>query len=98
MTGLKKNVDDDVQRVEKVFGKYKLDKHYYTNCAIRYTKNEQGDVIMDQDEYIKQLRPITHPELTGAATDAKATKLIADMFVSLRGAFAYAIITQVWLM
>eukprot|EP00959_Pyramimonas_sp_CCMP1952_P459398 9478191-Pyramimonas_sp.AAC.1 len=52
---------------------------------------------MNQDEYIKQLRPITHPELTGATADAKATKLITDMFVSLRGALAYALLTQVWL-
>eukprot|EP00959_Pyramimonas_sp_CCMP1952_P017712 375568-Pyramimonas_sp.AAC.1 len=78
MTGLEKNVDDYVQRVEKVFGKCKLNKHSYTNCAVRYTKNEQGDVIMDQDEYIKHIRPITHPELTGAAADANATKLITD--------------------
>ena len=53
---------------------------------------------MDQDEYIKQLRPITHPELTGAPAEAKATKVITDMFVSLRGALAYALITQYWLM
>eukprot|EP00959_Pyramimonas_sp_CCMP1952_P129136 2700370-Pyramimonas_sp.AAC.1 len=79
MTGPEKNVDDYVQRIEKVFGKCKLNTHYYTNCAVRYTKNEPGDVIMDQDEYMKQLRPITHPEHTGAAADAKATKLITDM-------------------
>eukprot|EP00959_Pyramimonas_sp_CCMP1952_P384584 8060214-Pyramimonas_sp.AAC.1 len=78
MTDLGKNVDDYVQRVENVFGKCKLNKHSYTNCAVRCTKNEQGDVIMDQDEHIKQQRPITHPELTGAAADAKATTLIAD--------------------
>eukprot|EP00959_Pyramimonas_sp_CCMP1952_P295215 6174320-Pyramimonas_sp.AAC.1 len=78
MTGLEKNVDDYVQRVEKVLGKCKLNKHSYTNCAVRYARNEQGDAIMDQDEYIEQLRPITHPELTGAAAEAKATKLIAD--------------------
>eukprot|EP00959_Pyramimonas_sp_CCMP1952_P234241 4894497-Pyramimonas_sp.AAC.1 len=78
MTGLEKNVDDYVQRVEQVFGKCKLNKHSCANCAVRCTKNQQGDVIMDQDEYIKQLRPITHPELTGAAADAKATKLITD--------------------
>eukprot|EP00959_Pyramimonas_sp_CCMP1952_P382353 8011835-Pyramimonas_sp.AAC.1 len=78
MTGLEKIVDDYVQRVEEVFGQCKLNKHSHTNCAVRYTKNEHGDVIMDQDEYIKQLRPITHPELTGAAADAKATKLITD--------------------
>eukprot|EP00959_Pyramimonas_sp_CCMP1952_P056043 1170548-Pyramimonas_sp.AAC.1 len=57
MTGLEKNVDNYVQRVEKVFGECKLNKHYYTNCAVRYTKNEQRDVIIDQGEYIKQLRP-----------------------------------------
>eukprot|EP00959_Pyramimonas_sp_CCMP1952_P089616 1874855-Pyramimonas_sp.AAC.1 len=78
MTGLENNVDDYVQRVEKVFGKCKLNKHSNANCAVRYTKNVQGDVIMDQDDYIKLQRPITHPELTGAVTDAKATKLIAD--------------------
>eukprot|EP00959_Pyramimonas_sp_CCMP1952_P228349 4774502-Pyramimonas_sp.AAC.1 len=71
---------------------------YYTDCAVRYTKTDQGDVILDQDEYIEQLRPITRPELTGAAADAKATKLIADMFVGLRGALANALLTQIWLM
>eukprot|EP00959_Pyramimonas_sp_CCMP1952_P423671 8874631-Pyramimonas_sp.AAC.1 len=49
MTGLEKNIDDYVQRVEKKFGTCKLNKHTYTNCAARYTKNDQGDVIMDQD-------------------------------------------------
>eukprot|EP00959_Pyramimonas_sp_CCMP1952_P328997 6887892-Pyramimonas_sp.AAC.1 len=78
MTGLEKNIDDYVQRVEKVFGKGKLNKHSHTNCAVRYTKNDQGDALMDHDEHIKQLRPITHPELAGAAADAKAAKLIAD--------------------
>eukprot|EP00959_Pyramimonas_sp_CCMP1952_P292213 6111469-Pyramimonas_sp.AAC.1 len=39
-----------------------------------------------------------HPELTGADADAEASKMVADMFVSLRGALAYALITHVWLM
>ena len=86
-------MDNYVKRVKSVFGTCKVHTHSYTNCAVRYTKNEQGDVIMDQDEYIKRLRPITHPELTGAAADAKATKVVTDMFVSLRGALAYALIT-----
>eukprot|EP00959_Pyramimonas_sp_CCMP1952_P400292 8387300-Pyramimonas_sp.AAC.1 len=37
-----------------------------------------------------------HPELTGADADAQASKILADMFVSLRGALAHALITQVW--
>eukprot|EP00959_Pyramimonas_sp_CCMP1952_P387079 8112112-Pyramimonas_sp.AAC.1 len=57
-----------------------------------------GNVTLGQDEYIKQLRPIQHPELTGAGAGAEACKMVADMFVSLRGALPYALITQVWLM
>eukprot|EP00959_Pyramimonas_sp_CCMP1952_P236514 4942686-Pyramimonas_sp.AAC.1 len=50
------------------------------------------------NEYIKQLRPIQHPELTGADAGAQASKMVADMCVSLRGALAHALSTQVWLM
>eukprot|EP00959_Pyramimonas_sp_CCMP1952_P000737 14482-Pyramimonas_sp.AAC.1 len=44
------------------------------------------------------IRPIEHPELTGAYADAKASNMAADMFVSLKRALAYALITLVWLM
>eukprot|EP00959_Pyramimonas_sp_CCMP1952_P331528 6942480-Pyramimonas_sp.AAC.1 len=83
-----------VKCVEDAFGECNLSKHTCTNCAVRYTKDEDGNVTLDQDEYIKQLRPIQHPELTGADADAQATKMVAYMFVSLRGALAYALITQ----
>ena len=53
---------------------------------------------MDQDEYIKTLRPITSSELTGAPAEEKATKHVANMFVSLRGAIAYCVLTQFWIM
>ena len=43
------------------------------------------------------MRPIVHPELTGAKPEDKATKPVADQFVSLRGALAYATITQAWI-
>ena len=43
-------------------------------------------VIMDQDEYIKTLRPIASPELTDASAGKGATKAASDLFVSLRGA------------
>eukprot|EP00959_Pyramimonas_sp_CCMP1952_P222810 4658018-Pyramimonas_sp.AAC.1 len=60
--------------------------------------DEDGNVTLDQDEYMKQLHPIQHAELTGADADAQATKMVADMFVSLRGALACALFTQIWLM
>ena len=43
------------------------------------------------------MRPTTHPELTGASPEAKATKIFADQFVSLRGSLAYSTVTQAWM-
>ena len=98
MAGEEDTIDKYAKAVEGTFGKCKLNKHSYTNCAVRYTKTEDGHVHLDQDEYIKQLRPIQHPELTGINADANASKTVTDMLVSLRGALAYALITQIWLM
>ena len=95
--GTEANIDAYVKAVEQTFGKCKLSKHQFTNCGVKYTMTENHDVVMDQDDYIKTLRPITHSELTGAPPDQKATKIIADMFTSLRGALAYTAITQSWI-
>eukprot|EP00959_Pyramimonas_sp_CCMP1952_P378655 7931895-Pyramimonas_sp.AAC.1 len=60
--------------------------------------DSDAKITSDQDGYIQQLRPFQHHELTGADAEAKASKMVADMFVILRGALAYALITLVWLM
>eukprot|EP00959_Pyramimonas_sp_CCMP1952_P007369 154083-Pyramimonas_sp.AAC.1 len=68
-------------------------------CVEDFSAHDGDETVpLDQDEYIEQLRPIRHPELTGADADAKASHMVTDMFVSLRGALAYALITQAWLM
>eukprot|EP00959_Pyramimonas_sp_CCMP1952_P277101 5792488-Pyramimonas_sp.AAC.1 len=94
MAGTEDTIDKYVKCGGGTLGKCKFNKHTYTNCAVRYTKDEDGNVTLDQYEYIKQPRPIQLPKLTGADADAQATKVVADMFVSLRGALAYALITQ----
>ena len=53
---------------------------------------------LDQNEYIETLRPIVSSELTGAHADALATKHVGNLFVSLRGAVAFTVITQSWIM
>ena len=58
---------------------------------------DNGDVVLDQDGYIATLRPIMTPELTGTPPEHEATKNVADMFVSLRGALAYTTLTQAWI-
>eukprot|EP00959_Pyramimonas_sp_CCMP1952_P294613 6162143-Pyramimonas_sp.AAC.1 len=64
MAGTEDTTDKYAKCVEDTFG-CKLNKHTYTNCA---------------------LRPIQHPDLAGADAGAQATKMVADVFVSLRGA------------
>ena len=97
MSGTEKEIDKYTLEVEKVFDKCKLNKHSFTNCGVRHQKLSNGDVTMDQDDYISTLRPITSPELTGAAAEKDATKAVSDLFVSLRGALAYCTLTQAWI-
>ena len=86
MAGKESQIDHYASEVEKVFGKCKLNKRQFVNCGVRYTQLDNGDVTTAQDEYIATLRPIVCSELTGAPAEAKATKLVNDLFVSLRGA------------
>eukprot|EP00959_Pyramimonas_sp_CCMP1952_P016586 351721-Pyramimonas_sp.AAC.1 len=98
MAGTANNIDDYVKKVERVFGTCKLNKNTYINCALRCSMDSDGGVTMDQDEYIKQLRPISQPDLVGANPEHKASNIVTDVFVSLLGALAYAIPTQFWIM
>eukprot|EP00959_Pyramimonas_sp_CCMP1952_P353696 7410433-Pyramimonas_sp.AAC.1 len=94
MASTEGTIDKSVNCVVDTFGKCKLNKHTYTNSAVIYIKDEDGNVTLNQYEYIKQLRLIQHPELTGADAGAQSAKMVACMFVSLRGALACALITQ----
>eukprot|EP00959_Pyramimonas_sp_CCMP1952_P114843 2400905-Pyramimonas_sp.AAC.1 len=87
MAGTEGAIGKCFECAEDTPGKAQTQQHTYTNCDVVCTK-DGGD----------NLRPAQHPELTGADADAKTSKMIADMFVSLRGALARALITQVWLM
>ena len=88
-------MDKHVQGVEKIFGTCTLNDHACGNCTVRYAELANGGVTMDQDDYVKQLRPMQRPELTGTASEEKATQTVTDMFISLRAALAYPLILQV---
>eukprot|EP00959_Pyramimonas_sp_CCMP1952_P059247 1237247-Pyramimonas_sp.AAC.1 len=87
MAGVGETVDKYVNCVKGTFGAEKVNKHCCTNCAMRFAKTEDG-----------HLRLVRHPELTVAAAEERGTKTPPDTFISLRGALANALITQVWLM
>jgi hypothetical protein len=49
---------------------------------------------MDQDEYIKALIPISHPDMIGKAPTEPANQELESLFRSLLGAIAYTQLTQ----
>ena len=63
MAGLEKNIDTCKTEVDRSFGSTKIHKHEYTNCGVRSIMDKDHNVTLDQDEYIKTLRPIVSPEL-----------------------------------
>eukprot|EP00959_Pyramimonas_sp_CCMP1952_P037145 777217-Pyramimonas_sp.AAC.1 len=63
-----------------------------------YAATDDGRVQLYQDERIKQLHPVRHPELAGAVAEDKATKTVSDRFINLRGALACALVAQAWSM
>ena len=98
MAGTEAKIDEYALWIEQEFDKCKLSKRQYTNCGVQSTLLDNHDVTQDQDAYIDTLRPIVSNELTGAPAERDATKVVSDMFVSLRGALAYTAMTQVWIM
>eukprot|EP00959_Pyramimonas_sp_CCMP1952_P438412 9178520-Pyramimonas_sp.AAC.1 len=94
MAGTEDTIDRRVKCVEDTFGRCKFNKHTCTNCVVIFTKGEDGNFTLGQDEYIKQLRPTQRTELTGAGADAQASKMVIYVFVSLRCALAHAVVTQ----
>ena len=83
MAGTGAQIDKCVACVENAFGAYKLNKRACANYAVRCAQTDDGSVTLDQDECIKQLRLIRHPELTGPEAAEKATETVSVIFVSL---------------
>ena len=81
--------------MENACGARELNKRACANCAARRTETDGGGVAVDQDEHLKQLRPMQRPELTGAEAGEMATKTVSDVFVCLRGALVSALLAQV---
>ena len=93
-TGEVQEVKTLMTELENVFGKLTVNRDEFTNCGIRHRKHKDGTIILDQDEYIRALIPITHPELTGVAPETKASEHMVSLYRSLLGAVAYTQLTQ----
>eukprot|EP00959_Pyramimonas_sp_CCMP1952_P139080 2911416-Pyramimonas_sp.AAC.1 len=99
MAGTEGTTDKYGKCVEDTFGNCKLKQaHIRELCCDIYQGRGRMAMPLWKMKKISDLRPMQHPELTGADAEAQATKMVADMFVSLRGALACALITQIWSM
>ena len=95
--GLPPRPEQVLLRIEKVFGPMARNKEEFTNCGVHQKRHSNGDIEWDQDEYIKDLIPIQHPDLVGRKPEDTPSDHLTAMFWSLLGALAYALTTQHWL-
>ena len=102
IAGRKAQVLEIVAAIEKVFGPVANsikngNCEDFTNCGVRHTVMPNGDVIADQDDYIKDLRTISNGEIVGKRSHEECSYELQSMFWSLLGAVAYTLLTQVWI-
>ena len=88
------HVEQLIANIERVFGKTKGDYDDSANCEVNQSRSADGSVTLDQDEYIDALIPIRHVDLVKAKADQPAGGQLPDLFVSLPGAAAYALLAQ----
>ena len=82
-----------MKELEHVFGKLTVTKSEFTNCGVHHKRHNDGSITLDQDEYIKALIPIKHPELSNAL-DTPASDELLSLYRSLLGAVSYTQLTQ----
>ena len=98
LSGLRRNIFGGViPACEEVFGKLTIHENEFTNTRVRRRRQKDGSIIIDQDENLTALRPITHQKMISRDAHADADKELIPIYWSLLGALAYALITQYWL-
>ena len=83
--------------LEEVFGTLAYSESCFTNTGVRHTRHSDGSITLDQTEYIRALKPISHPSMIGAKAEDDAPPELKELFWSLLGAAAFFLITQYWL-
>ena len=95
LTGRRDAILQVIQELQKVFGDLKVDWNEFTNCGVRHVQDPTTkEVTLDQHDYIKNMRPICHPQLK-SSPDEDATPELHQLYMSLLGAVAYASQTRV---
>ena len=95
IAGLRSVIKQIIEGIESVFGKLAYHENSFTNTGIRHRLTPDG-VRIDQDDYIQALKTIHHHDMVGADGDTATTPVVKELFWSLLGAVAFALLTQHW--
>ena len=96
VAGEPQEVEALIKHLEAGFGKLTFAEAEFTNCGLHHCRSADGTVCMDQNEYILAMRPIRHPELTGRPSTDPCSAEVHNLYQSLLGAVAYALLSQAW--
>ena len=85
-----------LKQIQDVFGDLKIEWFKFTNCGLRHIQDPSTFLItLDQEEYIKNMKPIIHGDLKGKNSDQECSVELIQLFMSLLGAVAYALMTRI---
>ena len=100
--GVKHSVTKIVAELEKVFGKCTSSVRDgqvsdFVNCGVRHQRLPNGDISMDQDEYLVALKPTRSDELRTEESNEACSVELQGLFGNLLGAVAYSLLTHSWI-
>jgi hypothetical protein len=96
ITGSRETILEITSKLEKVFGKIKLEWHTFTNCGVRHIQDPKTmEVTLDQEEYIAALKPISTEGIKSKDPTSKLDTATEGLFRFLLGAAAFALLTRV---
>ena len=81
--------------LSEAFGPVEVDWHDFTNCGVRHIQDPRDmSITLDQCAYIDALKVIEHPSLKNMQSDADLTEELFELYRSLLGAAAFALLTR----
>jgi len=95
ITGERQWIEWVLNKLQATFGKLKILWNEFTNCGVRHTLDKSAQLItLDQIEYGKTLRTITHSELRTLSSETECGHELHQLYMSLLGAVAYLYLTR----
>jgi hypothetical protein len=96
ITGERETILKVLKFIQDVFGELKIEWFTFTNCGLRHIQDPKTfGITLDQEEYIKNIKPIIHEDLKGRSSDSECSQELIQLFMSLLGAVAYALMTRI---